>query len=513
MKKELTMKKYFAIVLGLVLFLSCDKDTLSSNSPESGVARVKVTLQGSEADDKSNNDQASNGKRSSLVSKNISGQEIQISSVSFTDEMVLEAVLTPDNIDFDNTETRKQHYAGRNPQRKAAVVRTPIPANVRYKLVVYDDQGKYVTQVNYPSEEELLLDAGKRYTFVAYSVGSTSELPELDTDGDLEDAVLTNVEGRADFMIDIVEKDLVEGNNQLNLVLKHKFSQITTVIDGSALGNIQTISNARFTPHNESVDVRLSNGSLTYKSLTSNAVGSPVSFTAGDAQVKTSAPTIISHSQTNAGALRIAGLAIGGETRSNIIFNNLEITPGQRYTLRIRIKSPFELTPGLIWASGNLIDVGGTNYYFDSPSGVGSYFPFGKLRAYNQVSYASNGNGDPCEKVTIDGGGWRTPTSGEFLQLQSKRYVFTNQNNVPGALYDNKVFLPAVSYSYWDYSQQRYYRYPENSGYYWASDNLHHGYFTNQMQYTSTATWNYPQYPEAGKSGLPIRCVKPINNN
>lgn len=511
MKKRKTILKFAGIIVGLITLLSCEKDMATSGS--TGTAKVNVILHGSEVDDKSSDNETSPNTRASTQRQQSVGQQIQSVIVPFSDDLLIEASLIPEALLSEAEDSSVSLQADNKRNSKAAIVRNPLPTNIRYKLVIYDNDGKFVSEANYPTADALMLDAGKRYTFVAYSVGSTTDLPELSSTADLQDAVLANVDGKADFMMAIVEKELVAGSNDLNLVLKHKFTQITTVIDGSALGNIQTISSPRFTPHYANADIRMADGNINYKSLTANTVGSAVTFPSGTAPSRTSTATIIATPQTNTGALRISSLTIGNQTRSNIVFNNLVITPGQRYTLRIKVKNPFELTPGLIWAPGNLIGNVNYTYAFAQPQGTGSYFPFGKLLAYNQAPYNNNPDGDPCQYVTTDGGGWRTPTSQEFLQLQSKRYVFTNRNGVAGALYDNTVFMPAASYMYWSYYEQTYYLYDPvgRSGYYWASDNLYHGFFTNQQNYTSTATWNYPQYLEAAKSALQIRCVKPIN--
>lgn len=45
------------------------------------------------------------------------------------------------------------------------------------------------------------------------------------------------------------------GVNNLNVILKHQYSQITTKLDARQVGNISAVTNATITPANSSADI------------------------------------------------------------------------------------------------------------------------------------------------------------------------------------------------------------------------------------------------------------------
>lgn len=102
---------------------------------------------------------------------------VQTEEISFNNnnDYKLVAILTPvDNIS----------QASSKASAKAATT-TPLPVNTRYKVVVFNNSGNYVTEANYISGQEATatpitgLTGGQSYTFVAYSIGSTTTLPDI----------------------------------------------------------------------------------------------------------------------------------------------------------------------------------------------------------------------------------------------------------------------------------------------------------------------------------------------
>jgi hypothetical protein len=58
----------------------------------------------------------------------------------------------------------------------------------------------------------------------------------------------------------------VSGNgvNNLDVVLKHQYSQITTKLDARQVGNISAVSSPVITPANSSADISFATNALTY---------------------------------------------------------------------------------------------------------------------------------------------------------------------------------------------------------------------------------------------------------
>lgn len=406
---------------------------------------------------------------------------------------------------------------------------------VRYKLLVYKD-GVLDQEVSYQVGEtkpSLQLLPQVPYTFICFSMGTDEPLPTINNKESLATATISGISGTVDLMYYAANNVILNpGTNNLNIVLKHKYSQVTTIIN-SSVGNIGTITNARLTTLRGNNTLKISNGALTYGSTIT--AGSPVIFGAGTTS-KTSSPTIIASSGAT-GALNIGSLTLGGVTNSNITIGNLPLVPGQRYTLTISPKDPYELTPGKIWAPGNLLysysASTGHSWYFATPTHHGHYFPFGKIypvftdqgtpsaeRTTGLVHYNSNTNGDPCKFVTpVNGKQWRTPSFEEYDQLASKGFVPTTQSGVAGGLFNNTVFFPAASYWAWRNDLNKFIRYSNGHGFYWTTESrtqvgmsYGHAYFSHGSGYNyfSIAYWDtaLAGLTNYQRSGLTIRCVR-----
>ena len=66
------------------------------------------------------------------------------------------------------------------------------------------------------------------------------------------------------------------GVNNLDIVLKHQYSQITTKLDARQVGNISAVTNATISPVNSSADISFTTNALTYN----GSINQPVSFSA-----------------------------------------------------------------------------------------------------------------------------------------------------------------------------------------------------------------------------------------
>ncbi|MDR3008320.1 MAG: fimbrillin family protein [Sphingobacterium sp.] len=235
--------------------------------------------------------------------------------------------------------------------KKAAVSeeRTPLGANIKYKIVVYNSAGAYVTEKTYTNTvdntSEIELDAGQTYTFVAYSVNSTSSLPAVSAQTTLGSASLDNIS--ADLMYFKGNLTLQSGDNNLNVVLKHQYSEVTTKLSMATemTGAITNLVNTTINPTYPSANLKLADGVITYNGQTSTA---PVTFPALGNGMRnvSSSPTVLIHSQENNGVFNFGSITIDGETKNNVSVAGLNIIPGQRYNLNLNFKTCTQTVTG-----------------------------------------------------------------------------------------------------------------------------------------------------------------------
>jgi hypothetical protein len=234
---------------------------------------------------------------------------------------------------------------------RAAVTeeRTPLAANVKYKIVVYDANGDYVTEKIYTNSvdnsSEIALDAEKTYTFVAYSVNSTATVPGVTAQADLANASLDNI--NADLMY--FKKDLTvhSGDNNLDVVLKHQYSEVTTNLSMATemTGAITSLVSPTINPTHPNASLKLADGTISYNG---NTTTSAVQFPALGAGLRTisSNPTLLIHPGETNGLFNFGSITIDGETKSNVSVSGLDILPGQRYNLNLNFKTCTQTVTG-----------------------------------------------------------------------------------------------------------------------------------------------------------------------
>ncbi|QIH32691.1 hypothetical protein [Sphingobacterium sp. DR205] len=132
--------------------------------------------------------------------------------------------------------------------KKAATKLLSLRGPVTYRVVAYETDGTYIDQaVGDASDSTQVffgdkLIAGNKYTFVIYSLGSTTTAPpaapttNLYTAGQVNFAFTSYAENGADFMY-AIEKDVtILGNNTptpLTTPLQHMFTRVTLLVDNS----------------------------------------------------------------------------------------------------------------------------------------------------------------------------------------------------------------------------------------------------------------------------------------
>ncbi|HIC8642870.1 TPA: hypothetical protein ACW7X5_000084 [Elizabethkingia meningoseptica] len=333
MIKQRLFQKVSTIAYVAISFWAVSCRSADTENNLHGDASVKINLQGSMYDDARDfGPQAASGHIVSAIAPE------QIQEISFNHQYKLIARFTPEK---QIQTSLLQASSGMQPM--AAAFPQALAADIKYKVLVYDTSGKFVTERNYIRGKEndisvttaLNLNGGQQYTFVVYSVNSSSELPDVSTTSRLSGTLLL-VMNVADLMY-YKKTFAVSGNepNYLDVVLKHKTSRITTTIDASLTGgNISAIS-AHFYPHYTGTSILLQGGDVIYPPNTqSNAV---VSFTGLGTPVVSAASTVVSADALN-GEFVIPSITIGSVTRTDLKLTGIKITPGVRYNLNIQIK-------------------------------------------------------------------------------------------------------------------------------------------------------------------------------
>ena len=192
------------------------------------------------------------------------------------------------------------------------------------------------------------------YTFVVYSVNTinSNDLPDVNPLQNLSNAtitVLNNIEYLMYYKTQLTMD--YELPNYLDVVLEHKFSQITTTvsIDDLAFANgarIKSIDAPVITPERQSATIKLSDNSLSYGVPTLGKVLSgDVISSAGVKTYSFDPVNIISDDVSNA-VMNFPSLTIStGSTvgayidmkNENYNISNLNIRPGHRYALKLNI--------------------------------------------------------------------------------------------------------------------------------------------------------------------------------
>ncbi|ODM55403.1 hypothetical protein [Elizabethkingia meningoseptica] len=263
-----------------------------------------------------------------------SSEAIQNSTIKINENNYITASLIP-----RNTVLKNKTQASLNP---TAASPTFLGNQVKYKVAVYDNNGTYVDEKEFSYTQNdsngFMLNGGQTYTFIAYSVNSTSsaDTPAITNGGTLATAKLANM--NKDLMF-FKKTMAVSGNgpNYLDVILKHQFSQITTILDARQVGTITSIDAPTISPAKTSADLSFNNDltPLSYNNDISG--GAVVNFPTPNSQYVSSTPTqLISPTNAN-GILNINALTIDGVVQK-VNLSNVNIDPGMKYDLRLRFK-------------------------------------------------------------------------------------------------------------------------------------------------------------------------------
>ncbi len=329
----------FGILTGAMLLLavfSCRSNDSDNKVTAGGTANVSINLQGEAFDDTAD----LGGQASLTQGVSVSTSAVQRKEIPFNNDFTLVAELSPVS-NFSG----KQAQASLGGSLLAATGPTPLGTGIRYKVVVFRSTGEYVTERNYIRGQEsstaaLNLDGGSNYTFIVYSVKSQTDLPDVtyanSSSKTLSTASMSGLANTVDFMY--YRKDMqVSGNqtNYLDVILRHRLSQITTTIDASATGYNITAVTANIDSHYPTYNVPLSTGT---PAQTGTAGTAAVTFPTLGTQVVVANPVML-NGNTTTGKFTLSTITIGPltQTVSSTALTGLKITPGIMYNLKFTL--------------------------------------------------------------------------------------------------------------------------------------------------------------------------------
>ena len=239
-----------------------------------------------------------------------------------------------------------------------------------------------------------------------------------------------------DPLSQVIEQTVTAGNNTLDVILKHKLTEVTVKFDAGSGRTINAISNSTVKP-NYSYTFNEETGAVTFGTVpTTKSLTFPTAQTSQ--QIWISNPVMIAvDNSVGQGEVKLANVTINNKP-GNVSLTGLTLKKGVQYVLELNLgaKQVIEIG-GSNWALGNLTyDTSTGKYGFaEANKGIGNYFfpnyvipkvvpgP-GTPNAweYQTPTRARNGAaGDPC--ALIDGNAWRLPTEVEISTLIQRTNV------------------------------------------------------------------------------------------
>lgn len=332
MKKELHLIKNIFGISAILLFSSCRSADSENTLTGSGSLAVSFNLVGAEyAYPGKLPSQASLGKRNMSNSEN----KIQRHSVLVAPGSLLTAELSPS---VEVSKVSLQASVGMN--SVVAASGNSLTSGTKFRVIAYrKSDGSYHTHQDYTIGQAaipMMLDNGIEYNIVVYSYGTTN-LPDISSDeqNNLSNAVVNYDDTNRDFMYQNLLFTPVNSNNTLNITLRHKVAQITTIVRALGLGDITNITGGVLKPHYNDGIISLSTGTMSGRSTTSSAtLDFPSSGFPG--LIQTSSPVFVNADTSgNATGVFSADITIGGITKTINLSNYFKITPENKSNLTI----------------------------------------------------------------------------------------------------------------------------------------------------------------------------------
>lgn len=342
-KKNISMKFSIGFLAVLMLsFGSCKR----SDDPVGGNGEAKLNVQ---IDGVSFEEDNIDFDKKSSTNGSVASGIVKDTSLVY-DDFVVDVKMTQDNDRSNRTVSNHTVYRGSDANMAAAVTKTTeLTKGTKYRLVAFNADGSFNQAKDYTYGNEgatsgMSLDAGKKYTFVAYSINSANDpLPDLvytNSVTNFANAKLVDVS--KDLMVFVLKgKQLTYGDNKLGVILKHRFSMITTrlTMDSKMTGSIKTLANTTIGKVDASATFNFNGETITYKNNQSTfaAINFPTLGT-GLRDV-TSYPTLLINPAATNKTLNFGTITIDDETKTNFSIANIRVNPGCKYNLNLNFRT------------------------------------------------------------------------------------------------------------------------------------------------------------------------------
>ncbi len=404
----------------LAILSSCSKDV---NYGEAGKTQVLVNV----GVDNSAPSPLKNSARKSVQATNTI-------EIPFSKDITLVASLNPVN------NTAKTGLRASTKKAASTTNEFPLATGSTYTVLAYQND-ELITSKDFTvgGDNRLQLEAGE-YTFVTYSSGSNSTIG-IPT-GTLSLAKFEELAADVDLMYASKTQQILEGvTNDLNVVLKHLFTELTINFNTAALGDA-TIQSGTFSPSFSTASVLVKDGSVEgIGAEQAVSITFPTGSTTGQQFSSTPVKVI---ANTSEGVINLQNVSIGGVTK-DVTLSGLTIVPNTRYVLDLALKTGSGDASADVgensWSLGNLTFSRITNTYsFASGSSEGAYFFPDRVipkntepGSTNQGPDESNGSiGDPCALIS-PANTWRLPLSSEITALNAATNAGGSSNPGPGS--------------------------------------------------------------------------------
>ena len=361
LKTKFMKSKIFTHTTFVLLFiisfsaLSCRSTT--DNVEGEGQTTVKINLLGV-------TDVADAPLKQASVGRNGAIQSAYVTEVPYNKDYNIIATITPETA----SSVKGNAQASVNPTAWTTTPQTPttnpIGANVKYLVMVFDENGNRVTAQEkvYDSSNQsntanqMTLNAGKNYTFVAISY-NTATAPTFNAAAtNLSDVTNTiAVDNASDYLyFNSGSVNIVYGQqNYINITFRHVNSRVSLVVDATAeMGNITAV--AANIAGTGSVNLA-ANG--TTASGTATSYNKSFTFPTLNTQIITSSSVLVS-SAGNAHTINITSVSTNGSpARTDVPAINVPagtFQKGVSYKVNLSFQATGISAGGLIWARGNL---------------------------------------------------------------------------------------------------------------------------------------------------------------
>ncbi|PUB26379.1 uncharacterized protein (TIGR02145 family) [Elizabethkingia sp. YR214] len=344
------MKKIFIasiyLVLGTtgLLLTSCRSTDTESNLVSGAPTAVNFNLTGTEFSGGTATAQASvEGKGVAFTEASVQKQTVMVDPST-----VIVAELSPVS---GSIKSSTQASVGK--AALAAVPGNALGAGIQFRVIAYNQaDGSFQAFQDYTVGQQavpMMLNVGATYTMVVYSYG-TMTLPAI-TSGEktsINNAQVNYDDANRDFMYYNQSNYIpVKGSNVLNITLRHKVAQITTIINSNGMGNIASVANAVLTPHYSNGTIPLSSGVMTGRSTLT--AGVPLQFSNTSPTTSVAAPVFINaDTGGNKTGSFSADISLGSTTVTKNLANTFKITPGYKSNLTINIEKCGAMVNG-VW--------------------------------------------------------------------------------------------------------------------------------------------------------------------